>query len=160
MSQLGQAPERGQSGSFLNKGSVYGPRVNFVSQSSTGTASFTIAANSPWTVQSVLRAFDPSLTDAQQTDDMVIDPSKIQNWDAADIYIDNDNDSNYYIGWGASLSSGQTKVTMGSFDQITPEDTSTGNPYSAETTYLFYNNDGSSHVVYIHLTGRFIQVAF
>lgn len=154
MSITGQAPERGQSGAFLNRRSTPGEAVNFVRQTGTGTTSFSIASGATNGLTATFTVNDTSVPTAS------IGSENLKTWDETVIwpyfnfFVDTNNDFNYQIGTGASLSSEQKNlIIVSQVNMITPV---TGK--SATVTFLFKNNGASSHTLYVQATSKYIII--
>lgn len=142
----GHRPERGQSGSFLNKASAPGSRVNFVLPSTEGFTSGVIPAGGTLGIASNTIVYDLSVPSANQTSQNVLPWNQAVCWQYYDIYIDNDNDFNYIISTGSSLSADQLLVQIRvQVQHITPVSGRTDT-----VSFRIYNGGASPHTIYYH----------
>lgn len=150
----GQAPERALSGQTLTKASTPGQNIGFALQTSTGTATLTIASGATSGLTATFTINDTSVPTVS------IGSENLKTWDETivwpyfNFFIDTNNDFNYQIGTGASLSSEQKNVIIVSqVNMITPV-----SGKSATVTFLFKNNGASSHTVYVQATSKYIII--
>jgi hypothetical protein len=162
MSQLGQAPEPAQSGAFLQQESVGGTKVDFISSTvnaaTTGGVAFaSIAVPAGTAVNIAIDAtlYDPLIPVADRTSANIIDTSKCQVFYYLDFFVDTDNDFNYELAVGPSLSADQLQVyARGQWDEKTPL---VGT--SQRRIMQLANGGASSHTVYIHSYVKYILSA-
>lgn len=150
MQQLGQAPERGQSGSTLNKGSTPGSRVNFIGSTSIGTGTLVLSAGGTGGITANTSIWDPLLPTSARNNNNLKSWNDAVVWSYFDIFVDVDNNFNYEFGGGASLSSGQKNITMSKFQNISPVVNKTHT-----VNFFFKNNDSSEHTIYFYLGGKY-----
>lgn len=152
MSIAGQAPEPGQSGATLNKNSTPGQSIGFARQTNTGFASFTITSGSTTGVNANIDIYDNTIPVASRGAQNLKSWNDTIIWQYFNIFIDNDNDFNYQIGTGTSLSSEQKLVHITSQQpMITPV-----SGHSATVTFQFRNTGASSHTVYFYQKAKYI----
>lgn len=154
MSELGQTPLRAQDAAFLNQGSVVGRKVDFVDIAVASTyATISISAGAlatPFRISAAL--YDPLVPTALRTSQNLIVPDDCIVFYYVDFYVDNDNTDGYQLAVGSSLSAAQKLVWLFSdWDEKTPF---TGT--SQSHVYQFFNNDVSSHIVYAHVSIKYI----
>lgn len=147
----GQAPERGQSGSFITQASISGKKVDFILPTTQGTASGSIASGGTLSITAATTLYDLSVPAASRTSENVYPWANCAVWPYFNIFIDNDNDFNYKFASGASLSSGQKNILVSIVPAITPL-----SGYSNTITLMFKNFDTSSHTIYFHFTVKYV----
>lgn len=139
----GQAPERGQAGNFLHRSSVPGQKVAFVEDSTVASGSLVVpAGGSASVVVNLTLSFDGLIKESDQAVAWVYD----------NIFVDTNNDFNFELDDGPSLSSGQLKVGLrGPRKVLTPP---VGKTH--QTIYAFSNTDASPHTVYITAQYKYV----
>lgn len=120
-------------------------------ESNTGSTSFTMLANSTQgiTVNGIFH--DRYLQSSQQTDANVKPWNRLFFDPSFDIYVGTNNDENYRLGTGSSLSLSQLSIIFYHYDNITPREGA-----STRTNVWFWNQSGDSHTVYFNIRGKII----
>lgn len=146
----GQSQVPSQHASFLDKNSVAGRRIKFVETSNFGFGSFTVAAGGFYVVNFTLTLYPPEVPTGSRTNDMIIQPSDAFCVAYNDIYVDYDNNGNYYYLSGPSITSEQSLSMI-----YTQNESSTpyvDNPirYTATVQQIIQNWGASSHTYYMY----------
>lgn len=151
--QSSQAPRRAEDGSFLHAASVTGRKVDFILPTqSSSSVSFALPAGTSTSLGLNAVLYDPLLPTAQRTSQNIITPSNCIVWWYVDFWVDTDNDFNYELAIGTSLSAEQQLVYIRTqWDELTPV---TGS--SQRRIYQFVNGGASSHTIYLRAQARYI----
>lgn len=152
----GQNQVPGESARFLHTTSVTGGKINFIEQTTFGSASFTISAGTYHTVNVTLSLWPEDLPTVARTATNMIQPDKAIAWPYFKIYIDTDANSNYMWASGSSLSDAQKKIQISVLNKSEPSVYSGSSLYSAETSVLMYNGDASDHTIYFNINYKYI----
>lgn len=150
------SPDKPISGGSVIRDSLSGRKSKFVSDSTIGTTSVTVAAGDIWSIIFQLSLYNPDIPREARTIDNIVDDAGCVAWPLADFYVDTNNDENYLLGVGGLLSLDQQKVTVHTMYRKDPDTISGSTTYSATTVYQLYNHGASSHVVYFHGYYKFI----
>ncbi len=149
-------PDKPISGATIMRRSLAGRKTKFVSDSTVGSLSITIAANSSHGVILTLDLWSEDLpTDARNANN-IISWNNCVAWSYEDLYIDNDLDTNYLIYNGNSLSAGQRKVKVNKLEARVMEVYSGSVGSSHTTNYRVYNDDSSPHTIYFYAQSKYI----
>lgn len=151
MSQLGQSPEKAQSGSFLHAGSTPGSKIAYIDNIAIGSAILALTAGGHGTISADIDIYDPAIPEALRTDENIKSWYNAAVWPYFDIFVDNDANFNYFVGAGGSLSADQTLVKYQWVNLITPTDGKT------HTLYMtFYNGGASPHTIYFYVGAKYV----
>lgn len=156
MSQLGQAPQPAEHGSFLEQNSVSGRAVEFIETIvADNFATTTLAAGARDTVSISVQLWPSDIDDAAKTVTNLIPPSRCIVFYYTDFFIDTNDNFAYEMAVGSSLSAGQAKVGIAAqWDEKTPD------AYSSQRRLIqLVNNDSSQHTVYTKVTIKYIITA-
>lgn len=86
--------------------------------------------------------------------DNIVSPTDIMAWNYFNAYIDTDNDNDYDLAAGTSLSAAQKNI-------LTVADYQPGSwsgTYSHKRIYRFRNKDSSTHVMYGYAVWRYMVI--
>ncbi len=152
MSQLGQAPRPSENGSFLQRSSVPGLKVQVFEKST--IASSTITLNPTGDANS----FDYGYFNIQlfiRFNGNTVDASNVLAKNYARFAVDGTNFTNTGFQSGLLLTAAQKKMTMG--HQALFLDDGVG--ITEGDYYYFKNNDSSSHTIYLETQSKFMLTA-
>ena len=154
MTIKGQAPERGQSGKILTRSSTPGSSIGFSRQTVGASTSFAIAAGATSNLTATTVVYELGIPTTLLTNQNIKSWDDTVVWQFFNIFVDNDNDFNYKIGNGSSLSADQKLVTIQTqIDAITPI-TNT----SSTVNFQFKNGGSSSHTLYVYVKSKYIII--
>lgn len=157
MGQASQLPKPAEHGRFLQQSSVGGTKVDFILEAGLNTlsSSFVIAAGSTADVGISAVLYDPAIPEDDRTTENIIPTGDCIGLWYIDFWVDTDNDFNYALVYGSSLSADQQLVGFDtSWDERTP---ATG--LTQRRIYRFFNNGASPHTVYLRAKYRFMILA-
>lgn len=143
-------PDRPMSGASLQRESVAGRKNQFVTDTGVGSGTTTIAAGGFATFLFIMFHWYPELAFVNQSVANAIPQSQLVLIPVLDSYVDTDNNSDFYMNTGSSLSGDQQKVHLEVVTQMGQGDYGSAD-YSGLIQVRVKNEGTSSHAVYIHM---------
>lgn len=139
----GQAPDKIRSGSSLIKQSTPGTRVDFLYQSTFATGSITLTTGLVGSFRFNLTIYPTDLPTSSYASGLQIPQLSSLGFPVFDFFTDTNNDYNYEFGNGASLTTEQKNMTLGSWFAYGP---TSG---CSQTMIMVVKNSGANtHTVY------------
>lgn len=149
MQMVGRAPERGQSGAYLNKASTPGGKVNFISETNLAAGGVFVPQSGGAAVVIVnTTLYDTTLPDSARTDENVISWGDSILWPYFTFFEDFEGDYLYQIPHGANA----TGTIEYSIHQLLVP--SAGKSHT--TMIQFTNNASIDHIVYVWAGGKYV----
>lgn len=153
MSKLSQLPDRAKNAAFLHQESVKGEKISFVQQStvSSGSITLTTGQSGGFSIPAEFHTVQPpAIRDATT----LIPFNQCIVWFYYDLFVDNNNDFNYEFDNGGLLTNAMRNIQLRERNVLTQSSTN-----SHELIVSFFNNDTSTHTLYITVQAKFIITA-
>lgn len=150
-------PDKPISGASLMRDSVAGRKTQFINRTTDSTGSVTLSGGQSWVSTVSLDLWPPSLPEVARSANNIVDSTDAVAWPYFDVFIDVDDDFDYFVGYGAALDIDQGAVEFHFFPLKTPTTYSGSTADTGTWEFRAVNNGSSSHTVYLHVTAKYIM---